>query len=233
NILVKGTTMGTTSDADGRYTVNIPSGTDNPVLVYSFIGYLTEEADVAGRTSIDMQMSPSIESLQEIVVVGYGVQKKSDVTGSLVSVSAEQLQEVPVANIQQALQGRAVGVEVQRIGTAPGAGARIRVRGERTIIGSNDPLIVLDGIPFEGNLSDINQDEIASLNVLKDASATAIYGSRGANGIILITTKRGKAGETRVTLNSYYGVTTVAKKYDMFNAEEYAAMRDAAGIEGY
>ncbi|HYF68173.1 MAG TPA: TonB-dependent receptor [Ohtaekwangia sp.] len=229
NVLVKGTTIGTTSDANGQYSVSIPTGTESPVLLYSFIGYTSEEVPVGGKTTVDVQMVPSIESLQEIVVVGYGVQKKSDVTGSLVSVSGEELQEVPVANIQQALQGRAVGVEVQRVGTAPGAGARIRVRGERTIIGSNDPLIVLDGIPFEGNLSDINQDEIASLNVLKDASATAIYGSRGANGVVLITTKRGKSGETRVTLNSYYGVTTVAKKYDMFNAEEYAAMRDAAG----
>src|SRR5690606_5250745 len=136
------------------------------------------------------------------VVVGYGVQKKSDVTGALVSVSGDELKEVPVANLQQALQGRAAGVEVQRIGTAPGAAARIRVRGERSINGSNDPLIVLDGIPYEGSISDINPDEIASINVLKDASATAIYGSRGANGVILVTTKRGAAGETRISVNS-------------------------------
>jgi TonB-linked SusC/RagA family outer membrane protein len=168
------------------------------------------------------------------VVVGYGTQRKSDVTGSLVSVSSKELREVPVANLQQALQGRAAGVEVQRVGTAPGATARIRVRGERSINGSNDPLVVLDGIPYEGSISDINQDEIASINILKDASATAIYGSRGANGVIIVTTKRGVAGETRLTLNSYYGVTTVARKYDMFNAVEYAEMRDISGYtDGY
>jgi TonB-dependent starch-binding outer membrane protein SusC len=233
NILVKNTTTGTTTDSDGLYSLNVPS-TDDVVLVFSFIGYNTMEVSLGGRTALDVSLEPNIRSLEELVVVGYGAQKKSDVTGSLVSVDSRALSEVPVANIQQALQGRAAGVEVQRIGTAPGATARIRVRGERSINGSNDPLIVVDGIPFEGNITDINQDEIATLNVLKDASATAIYGSRGANGVILITTKRGTAGETRVTLNSYYGVTTVARKYDLFNAEEYAAMRDRAGFtEGY
>lgn len=232
NIIVKGTTNGTTSDSDGRYTLSVQQ--TDAVLVFSFIGYETQEIPLNGRSAVDLSMTPSIESLSEVVVVGYGVQRKSDVTGSLVSVNSEALREVPVANLQQALQGRAAGVEVQRIGTAPGATARIRVRGERSINGSNDPLIVLDGIPFEGSISDINPDEIASINVLKDASATAIYGSRGANGVIIVTTKRGVAGETRVTLNSYYGVTTVARKYDMFNAEEYATMRDAAGFtEGY
>ncbi len=233
NILVKNTTNGTTTDANGAYSLNVSSD-DNAILVFSFIGYNTQEIALGGRTTLDVSLEPNIESLEEIVVVGYGVQKKSDVTGSLVSVDAKALSEVPVANVQQALQGRAAGVEVQRMGTAPGATARIRVRGERSINGSNDPLIVLDGIPFEGSITDINPDEIESLNVLKDASATAIYGSRGANGVVIITTKRGKAGETRVTLNSYYGVTTVAKKYDLFNAEEYATMRDRAGFtEGY
>lgn len=232
NIIVKNTTNGTTTDSEGNYSLAVLES--DAVLVFSFIGYTTLEIPLNGRTSVDVDMQPSIESLSEIVVVGYGTQRKSDVTGAVASVTSEELREVPVANFQQALQGRAAGVEVQRIGTAPGATARIRVRGERSINGSNDPLIVLDGIPFEGSISDINPDEIASVNILKDASSTAIYGSRGANGVIIITSKRGVAGETRVTLNSYYGVTTVARKYDMFNAEEYATMRDAAGFtEGY
>ncbi len=225
NVLVKGSTTGTTTNADGSYVL---SANPEDIIVFSFIGYTTEEMPVGTRTTIDINLTPSIESLNEVVVVGYGVQKKSDVTGSLVSVSSEALKEVPVANLQQALQGRAAGVEVQRIGTAPGATAQIRIRGERSVYGSNDPLIVLDGIPYSGSLSDINPDEIASLNVLKDASSTAIYGSRGANGVILITTKRGVSGENILTVDSYVGVTTVARKYDMYNAEEYAAMRDAS-----
>ncbi len=232
NILLKGTTSGTTTDSQGAYSLSVPDG--NGILVFSFIGYLTHEEAIGNRTSIGVSLQPSIEALSEVVVVGYGVQKKSDVTGAIVTMKESELREVPVANLQQALQGRAAGVEVQRVGTGPGATAQIRVRGERSINGSNDPLIVLDGIPFEGNISDINPDEIASVNILKDASATAIYGSRGANGVIILTTKRGKSGETRLTLNSYYGVTTVAKKYDMFNAEEYALMRDISGFtEGY
>jgi TonB-linked SusC/RagA family outer membrane protein len=234
NVIIKGTTIGSTTDATGQYSIEIPAGSEDAALIVSFIGYLSEEQTIGGRTVIDVNLTPSIETLNEIVVVGYGTQKKSDVTGSLVSVNAEALREVPAANIQQALQGRMAGVEVQRIGTAPGGGARIRVRGERSILGSNDPLIVLDGIPYEGNISDINQDEIASVDVLKDASATAIYGSRGANGVIIITTKRGKAGDTRLTYDGYVGLTTVARKYKMYNAEEYAEMRDRSTYgQGY
>jgi TonB-dependent starch-binding outer membrane protein SusC len=232
NILVKGTTNGTTSDVNGDYNISVEDAA--ATLVFSFIGYNSIEQVVGTQSTININMTPNVRSLNEIVVVGYGVQRKSDVTGAVVSVNSKALKEVPVANLQQALQGLAAGVEVQRVGTAPGATARIRVRGERSINGSNDPLIVLDGIPYEGSISDINPDEIASVNILKDASATAIYGSRGANGVVIVTTKRGVAGETRVTLNSYYGVTTVARKYDLFNAEEYAAMRDASGFtEGY
>lgn len=231
NVLLKNTTTGTATDANGSYSISVPDG--NTVLIFSFIGYLTSEVVVGERTTIDVSLAPNIQELSEVVVVGYGTQQKKDITGSLVSVSSEAIREVPVANIQQALQGRAAGVEVQRIGTAPGATARIRIRGERSVLGSNDPLIVLDGIPYDGNLNDINPDEIATINVLKDASATAIYGSRGANGVMLITTKRGEAGETSVSLNSYIGVTTVARKYDMFNAEEYMAMRDYTGVWPY
>ena len=231
NIILKGTSTGTTTDSQGAYALEVPN--DQSVLVFSFIGYSSQEQVVNGRTTIDVSLALSAEQLSEVVVVGYGTQRKSDVTGSLVSLTSDALKEVPVANLQQALQGRMAGVEVQRIGTAPGATARIRVRGERSVLGSNDPLIVLDGIPFEGNLNDINPDEIETINVLKDASATAIYGSRGANGVVLITTRRGKAGETTLSFSSYVGVTTVARKYPLFNAEEYQAMRDYTGVWPY
>ncbi|MBX2966366.1 MAG: TonB-dependent receptor [Cyclobacteriaceae bacterium] len=233
NILIRGTTSGTTSDANGDYSLELPSGADQATLVFSFIGYETQEVAVNGRSIVNVNMTVNAQTLSEVVVVGYGTQRKADVTGSLVSMRNTDLQEVPVANLQQALQGRMAGVEVQRIGTAPGATARIRIRGERSVLGSNDPLIVLDGIPYEGNLNDINPDEIASINVLKDASATAIYGSRGANGVMLITTKRGQAGETTLSFSSYVGVTTVAKKYPLLNAEEYQAMRDYTGVWPY
>ncbi|MEQ8473980.1 MAG: TonB-dependent receptor [Marinoscillum sp.] len=231
-VLIKGSSTGTVTDIDGKYRMSVPE--DGSTLIFSFVGYEAREIAVNGRQVIDVQLITDIQALEEVVVVGYGVQKKSDITGAIATVNDKALREVPVANLQQALQGRVSGVEVQRVGTAPGAAARIRIRGERSINGSNDPLIVLDGIPYEGSISDINQDEIASVNVLKDASATAIYGSRGANGVVLVTTKRGTPGDVRVSLNSYYGVTTVARKYDLYNAEEYATMRDVSGFtEGY
>ncbi len=233
NVIEKGTTNGTVTDIDGNYSITVAS--ENSILVFSSVGYVTEEVTVGTQATINLSLIENIEKLQEVVVVGYGTMKKSDVTGAIVSVNEKALSEVPSPNIQQALQGRAAGLEIQRIGTAPGAGAQIRVRGERSITGSNDPLIILDGIPYEGgSLNDINQNSIASVEILKDASATAIYGSRGANGVILITTKRGQAGASTISYSGYYGVTTVARKYDMFNAEEYAAMRDAgAGTWGY
>ncbi len=226
NIVEKGTTNGTVTNLEGNYSISVAS--EDAVLVFTYIGYLSEEVKVGAQTTINITLLENIEKLQEVIVVGYGTMKKSDVTGAIVSVNDKALQEVPAANIQQALQGRAAGLEIQKIGTAPGATAQIRVRGERSITGSNDPLVVLDGIPYEGgSLSDINHNDIASVEVLKDASATAIYGSRGANGVILITTKRGKSGETSLSYNGYYGITKITRKYDMFDAEEYAAMRDA------
>lgn len=225
SILLKGTAIGVSTDADGQYAIELPDG-GNHILVYSFIGYKTHEELVGSRTLVNITLETDNKMLDEVVVVGYGTQLKSDITGSIASVSSEALREVPAANLQQALQSRAAGLEIQRIGTTPGAGAQIRIRGERSISGSNDPLIVLDNIPYQGNISDINPDEIESVEVLKDASATAIYGSRGANGVILVTTKRGVKGPTRVNIDSYYGIAQVARKYDVYSPEEYRAMRD-------
>lgn len=232
NVIVKSTTTGTTTDADGMYSISITDASEQTVLVYSFIGFDSQEQQLNGRTKIDVSMATNVQALSEVVVVGYGTQKKADVTGSIVSVGSRELKEVPVANLQLGLQGRAAGLEVQAVGTNPGAGAQIRIRGDRSILGNNNPLIVLDGIPFSddgANLNDINPDDIASVEVLKDASATAIYGSRGSNGVILVTTKRGnKNGKTRLNVDSYYGISSIARKYAVYNAQEYQALRNTS-----
>jgi TonB-linked SusC/RagA family outer membrane protein len=231
-VTVQGTDQGVTTNIDGEYLLTGVS--PDATLVFRFIGLQTQEIPVDGRSEIDVTMVEDTESLDEVVVVGYGTQKREDVTGSVVSASGEDLREVPSANIQQQLQGRLAGVEVQRVGTRPGADARIRIRGTRSLSGSNDPLIVLDGIPYQGSLNDISPNSIASVDVLKDASATVIYGSRGANGVILITTKEGQAGETSVSYNTYTGLNSAVRKYDVFSAEEYRALRDISPFsEGY
>jgi TonB-linked SusC/RagA family outer membrane protein len=231
SVTVKGTTTGTFTDDDGQYKLSVPAGA---TLVFTAIDYQVQELSTADKSSINVQLKTKESSMGEVVVIGYGTQRKKDVTGSVVSVKESELREVPAANLQQALQGRAAGLEIQRVGTRPGAGAVIRIRGERTINGSNDPLIILDGIPYEGgNLNDINPDDVASIDILKDASATAIYGSRGSNGVILITTKKGKPGEARMNYNGYAGVVTVRNKYNVFNADEYRALRNLANINPY
>jgi TonB-dependent starch-binding outer membrane protein SusC len=215
------------ADVQGNFKIKAPQGA--VTLIVSFIGYVNKEVNLLPETNtISIVLLPQENSLNEVVVIGYGTQKKKDVTGAVVSVKGETLREVPTASIQQALQGRAAGVEVQNVGTTPGANAQIRIRGERSINASNNPLIVLDGIPFGGNLNDINPGDIESVDILKDASSTAIYGSRGANGVILVTTKRGKLGETTVAYNAYYGQNNVINKYPVYNATQYQAMRDMA-----
>lgn len=224
SVLVKGTLTGTTTDIDGKYKINVPNA--SAVLQFKYIGFDIKEIVVGDQTVINVALTQASKSLNEVVVIGYGTAKRKDVTGSIVSVSGNTLREVPVANIQQALQGRAAGVEVQAVGTRPGASPQIRIRGDRSINALNDPLFVLDGIPYSGTLNDINPDDIASVDILKDASATAIYGSRGANGVILVTTKRGAAGDTRVIVSSYYGISSVTNKYKVYNADQYRALRD-------
>jgi len=225
-ILVKGGKGGVQSNDQGEFEI---SANPKAVLVISSIGYGTQEIAVGGRTTLTVVLTRNSSALNEVVVVGYGTQKKRDVTGSIVSVSAKTLNEVPAANIGIGLQGRAAGLEIQRVGTTPGAAPVIRIRGERSILGSNDPLLVLDGIPYEGGtLNDINPQDVASIEVLKDASATAIYGSRGANGVLLVSTKKGKAGSARINFTDYAGINSITKKYPVFNAQEYTAMRVAA-----
>lgn len=230
SVLIKGTTRGTTTNDAGNFIISaLPSST----LQIGYTGYDQREVTVGSSQTLNIQLVPSNKDLDQIIVVGYGTQRKKDVTGSVISVGEKALREVPVANLQGALQGRAAGLEVQTVGTTPGSGAVIRIRGERSINGSNDPLLVLDGIPYEGgNLNDINPDDVASVEILKDASSTAIYGSRGSNGVILISTKRGRTGPAKLAYNGYYGITSVRTRYDVFDANEYRAMRDSSTYSG-
>lgn len=221
NVLIKGTTIGTTTDSDGRYTLAVPD--ENAVLVFSFIGFTLQEVIVGTQTQIDITLQPDITSLNEIVVVGYGEVKKSDLTGAVASVKSEELNAFPTTNVMQSLSGRAAGVQISQNTGAPGSPISVRVRGANSVQGNNEPLYVVDGFPYSGNPTLLNNADIESIDILKDASATAIYGSRGANGVVLITTKRGKAGRTVVEYDGYYGVQSIRKKIDLMDAHEYAA----------
>ncbi len=217
NVLIKGTTVGTSTDADGRFSISVPDA--NSTLVISFIGYVSKEVTVGNQTEINVMLEADVRQLGEVVVVGYGTQKKASVTGSIASVYAEEIRQQPVVNISQALQGRVAGVTVVNNG-APGEAPLIRVRGVGTINNAS-PLFVVDGFPTS-DINSFNPKDIESVDVLKDASAAAIYGSRAANGVILITTKRG-ANNTKLSVNfdSYYGVEQPWRKLDLLNTEQY------------
>ncbi len=219
SILLKGTTRGTTTDLDGKYSIAAPS---SGVLVFSFIGYNNQEETVGNRTKIDINLVPDVSNLDEVVVIGYGTQKKSQLTGAISSVGNKEIQELPITDARQALQGRAAGVDVVQPGSKPGAAPQVRIRGRRSFNASNEPLYVIDGIPTVGGLEDINPQDITSMEVLKDASATAIYGSRGSNGVVLITTKRGGSGKTVVSLDSYYGVANELGRIEVFDGPGFA-----------
>ncbi|MBS7563657.1 TonB-dependent receptor [Mucilaginibacter sp. Bleaf8] len=216
------------ANVEGAYSIEVPANENT--LVVSFVGYPTQEILIKPGVNVyDVPLRPDAKSLTEVVVVGYGTQRRSDVTGSIASVNEKALREVPVSNLGQALQGRAAGISVTNTSSRPGDPGRIRIRGERSLTsGANDPLIVVDGIIFTGSLNDINPNDIKSIDVLKDASATAIYGSRGSNGVIIVTTQRGRTGETTISYNGYYGFGNVMKKYPVLNGDEFRAYRDLA-----
>ncbi|SFU13049.1 TonB-linked outer membrane protein, SusC/RagA family [Algoriphagus locisalis] len=218
-ILVKGTTTGTTSDIDGKYTISSPP---NGTLVFSFIGYNPTEIVLGNQTEVNVNLTPDLSDLEEVVVVGYGTAKKSQLTGAISSVGSKEIQELPITDARQALQGRAAGVDVTQPGSKPGSAPQVRIRGRRSFNASNEPLYVVDGIPLAGGIDDINPQDITSMEVLKDASATAIYGSRGSNGVVLITTKRGTVGKTVVSLDAYYGINKELGRIDVFNGPEFA-----------
>lgn len=221
NVIIKGTSTGTVTDTDGRYSIDAPAGS---ALQFSFIGYNPEEITLNGQTTVDVMMVEDVSTLQEVVVVGYGTMKKSDLTGSVASVSQKDITQIASPDVVQSLQGRAAGVIVQANSGEPGSGAKIRIRGIGSISSSSSPLYVVDGFQT-GDISFLNPSDISSIEVLKDASAAAIYGSRGANGVILITTKKGKGGALQVMVDAYAGVQQVSKTVDLLNAAEYATLR--------
>ncbi len=217
SIAIKGGTKGTISSSNGSYTLaDVPS---DATLIFSFVGLKSQEIKVSGKSIINVKLEEEAVGLDEVVAVGYGTMKKSDLTGALTSISSKSLQEHPMNGFAQVLQGRSAGVSVTNANGAPGEMPRIRIRGANSINGSNDPLYIIDGIPGG---SDVNPYEVKSVEVLKDASATAIYGSRGANGVILITTFRGDTNAPKITVSSNIGVSYIGKRYDMLDAGSYA-----------
>ena len=227
SVTVKGTSKGAASNDQGEFEISAPG---DATLVISSVDFVTQEIKVDNRTSINVTLVSLDKSLGEVIVVGYGTQRKEAVTGSVASISGSKMREVPAPNISQALQGRLAGVEMSQSSTRPGATMQIRIRGARSLSADNNPLIVLDGIPFMGSLADINPNDVKSTEVLKDASATAIYGSRGANGVILITTDKGtKNRKPQISYNGYVGTQEVFAKYPMMDGPTFVALRAARG----
>ncbi|MBN1598643.1 MAG: TonB-dependent receptor [Bacteroidales bacterium] len=218
NIIIKGTTHGTITNSDGYYFIEVRD--DNSVLQFSFIGYLSEEVQVGSQSEINVMLIPNISDLQEVVVIGYGSIKKRDLTASVASVNSEQLKDIPLSSSAQVMTGRLAGVQITTSEGSPDAEVRIRVRGGGSITQDNSPLYIVDGFPVE-SISDVAPSDIASIDVLKDASSTAIYGARGANGVIIISTKKGAKDRTTVNYNYYTGIKTLSKKLDVLDPNEF------------
>ncbi|HTE26469.1 SusC/RagA family TonB-linked outer membrane protein [Flavitalea sp.] len=242
SVLLKGTALGTATDKDGNYALNVPDG--KGTLQFSLVGYVSREVEISDRTNISINLEPDFRSMNDVVVVGYGTQKKKDLTGSVGTVSGTELNKIAVASVDQALQGKLAGVMVTTNSGEPGGATTVRVRGIGGF-GNSEPLYVIDGViitysssdAYSNPLATLNMADIESINVLKDASASAIYGARAGNGVVLITTKRGKIGQARINAEVYYGVQSVTKKMDMMNAKEIAQFsndsRTAAGLPIY
>lgn len=223
NIIVKGTSRGTATNSMGEYSLELPAGADT--LIFTYLSYTTQQVPVNGRSTVDVQMHPATISGQEIVVVGYGTQRKKDLTGSVTSVKGGDLSSQPVPSVSDALHGKAAGVRVISSGV-PGNDATFRIRGTSTI-GNSNPLVVIDGFPTDGGLNQLNPNDIESIEVLKDASAAAIYGSRGANGVVIVTTKTGNSGHSKLDVNVYQGIQQVTNMVDMLDASQFARLHNA------
>ncbi|MDZ7607176.1 MAG: SusC/RagA family TonB-linked outer membrane protein [Cyclobacteriaceae bacterium] len=217
NVVEKGTTNGVVTDLDGMYSLSVSS---EATLVFSSVGYMTIEQLIGNRTVIDIRLVPDITQLEELVVIGYGTAKKSDLTGSIASVTGDDIKKMPVASVTESLTGRMAGVQVTSTEGSPDAEIRIRVRGGGSITQDNSPLFIVDGFPVN-SISDVSPSDIKSIDVLKDASSTAIYGARGANGVIIITTKGGTDEKVTVSLNSFYGFKKIAKTLGVLSPEDY------------
>lgn len=229
NVLEKGTSNGTVTDSNGHYSISV---TDNATLIFSFIGYKSQEVIVGGQSAVDLTLQVDVTSLSEVVVVGYGQQEKKDVTGVVATVDSKSFNKGAIVSPDQLMNGKVAGVQILPSDGQPGSGSSIRIRGGTSINASNEPLYVVDGIPVVSDgtaagrnpLNFINTNDIETFTVLKDASAAAIYGSRAANGVILITTKRGKSGAPTLSYDGFVSVGTVAKKYDVFNADQFRSV---------
>ncbi|MFC5410296.1 SusC/RagA family TonB-linked outer membrane protein [Larkinella bovis] len=239
SVVLKGTSRGTTTDAQGKFQLAVPDVV--AVLIFSYVGYESQEVTISNQTALTISLVLNNKSLNEVVVVGYGSVKKRDLTGSVASIGAAEIKAQPVSGLNQALQGRVSGVQVTQASNSAGGGVQIRIRGGNSISASNDPLYVIDGFPvtnpspasgannsnaFPNVLATLNPNDIESMEVLKDASATAIYGSRGANGVVLITTKRGKEGQTNIEFETYYSVSRITKFHELVNASESLKMKN-------
>lgn len=237
SVTLKGRSVATTTDEDGNFSVTVPENIKS--LEFSSVGYNTKEVAVTG-TTVSVTLEEKISGLQQVVVVGYGTQQRSNITGAVATVSSKSIENQSLASFDQAIAGQVAGVSVaQRTGT-PGGGVSIRVRGSGSISAGNEPLYVIDGIPVEGGfnrdanpLATLNPNDIESIQILKDASSAAIYGSRGSNGVVIVTTKRGKSGKAKVQFDAYYGMQEVAKKIDLLNAQEYAEYSTEARNNGW
>ena len=235
SVVIKGTTRGTTTDAGGGYQLTVPDGTAT-TLVFSFVGYLNQEVVVGTGTTLDVQLAPDDKTLNEVVVVGYGVQRKSDLTGAVGTVKAETLQERPAASLNQGLAGRITGVNVSVNSGRPGGRSNIRIRGNTSVSVANNPLYVIDGVILNATgltngstpIDYINPNDIASIEVLKYASATAIYGASGANGVILVTTKRGSTTGGRITYDTDQSIGVLPRKIPLLNSREFLQVEDVA-----
>lgn len=218
SVTAKGSMIGVNTNETGNYSINIPENIK--ILNFSFVGYITVEKEVSGHTVINVSMQVENTSLDEVIVIGYGTQRKSDLTGGITSISAEKLDNLPTTNLAQRLQGQVAGLTVSNTNNNPGETSTLRIRGEKSLSGGNNPLIILDGIPFNGAMTEIDQNSVANISILRDASSAAIYGSRAANGVILITTKKGKIGKPIVRYNGYIGIQSVERQPDLMNGPE-------------
>jgi TonB-linked SusC/RagA family outer membrane protein len=225
NVVIKGTIQGTVTDLEGNYTLENVS--QNSILVYSFIGMLSKEIIVGDKTQVDISLIPDIMDLEGVVVIGYGSVKRKDLTGSVVSANSEDITKLPTSSPIEALQGKVTGMDIVRESGSAGSGVKVLIRGTRSITGDNEPLYIVDGIQG-ASISDLNPGDIESINVLKDASATAIYGSQGANGVVVITTKKGKSGQSKISYSGYFGINGFTSYPKVRMGEDYIEFRKEA-----
>lgn len=230
NIIIKGTTAGTSTDFDGNYTISVPA---NATLVVSYIGYFDKEISVGENTTLNVVLEMSTKSLDEVVIVAYGTQIKRNVTGAVQTLKGSELADIPVPLLTQKLQGKLAGVQITQNTGIPGQGLTVRIRGAASISAGSDPLYVVDGFPLQGNLSNINPDEVESITVLKDASSTSLYGSRASNGVVLITTKKAKAGKGQLSVSVFTGIQAIPSENlpDMMNARQFAQFKKEIALE--